>query len=657
MIRPIPPGFGPRVLGAIGLWVLYGALALLACGFVLQLPGYPYNQNEFAVFEQVEVFRQAIATGQLFPGWNPFAQQGYGAVWPFRYPRLYGNTIGLLAALLGSTLSAIKLSIPLSLTVGAIGMHQTARLLQLKLSFRIAAAGLLVFANSTYNLWLLQGNLSEFWAAMLIPWLLYGGSVSLQGSSTQRLRASLGLGLLFVLLFWSNAVIFYYALLPLLIVFAAGLISKKGLRQGASWHETLRLSVAQLLPGLSLFSSIMGGAWLGNWRLGNTTELPSMGLDYNNFYRPPLSYLADTVFRWQEVWGSTSVELSRGITITFLLILLVTGLTLNQRHHNPQERFKSLNLRFLSLCIVLTFIYIQYDWLRPLYPDQPWLLLAYFSCTLAMLVFVWQQRTPNPEVQLHAAHSSGRSLLSEPSPTLANRNLIVIVLGIMVMTFVYLQLPISLWFYLWLPQADMVQFPWRLMSFITPPLSLLLCERLDTLSSWEPKMVLANVYRGIIILVLVNQVGFGLRVQDIQYPTYAVEQLQAALEPQQLARSPQFQFEDPQLPQSPAPAPALLTLTQCQLIRTDPPLTLTQPQYLAKLTLTLDAPAPCTVELHQYPNPFLKIIAPTDATLNFTPAQTPQIQLPSGRHTLQFQTKSIWSALGSPSRLPTTSSQ
>ncbi|MGB0562167.1 MAG: hypothetical protein ACPGVO_10235 [Spirulinaceae cyanobacterium] len=632
---------GPLPLSAIALGILYSALALLACGFVLQQAGYPSNQSEWAMFQQVEVFRQAIAAGQLLPGWNPFAQQGYGALWPFRYPRLYGNVVGLLAMLLGSTIAAVKLSIPLGLTVGAIGMHQTARLLRLKLSFRIAAASLLVFANSSYNLWLLQGNLSEFWAAMLIPWLLYGGIISLPGSRQHPLRTSLGLGFLFVLLFWSNAVICYYALLPLLIVCGAGLVTDAATEPGQRRRKILGIHLARILPGLGVFSSLVGGAWLCHWRLGGTTELSQASLDYNNFYRPPLSYLADTVFRWQEVWGSTSVELGRGITITFLLILLVTGLASHQHHPSPQERFKSLNVRFLSLCIVLTFIYVQYDWLRPLYPEQPRLLLAYFCCTAAILVLVGQQR---PLTQ------AGQSLTALAA--VSERHVRVMVLGVMAMTFVYLQLPISLWFYLWLPQADSVQFPWRLLSFMTPLLILLLCERLDTLSSWEPKMALANVYRGIIIVLLVNQVAFGLRVQGIQYPTYGVAAIQAALEPQQLITAPQFQFAQPDRPTSPhTTAPALITLDHCQLLKTDPPLSLKQPQYLPPLTLRLAAQPGCTVELHQHPNPFLTITAPADAQLTITPQHTTKIELRSGQQSLQFRPRHGLTALWQPDPL------
>ncbi|NEO86938.1 MAG: hypothetical protein F6J87_22170 [Spirulina sp. SIO3F2] len=607
---------------ALILVCLYGTLALLACGLVLQVVGYPYNQSGLTIFQQVEVFRLAIASGQLLPLWNPFAQQGYGALWPFTYPRFYSNTVGILAWLLNSTIGAVKLSIPVGLTIGALGIHETTRLLRLKLSFRVAAGALLIFANSTYNLWLLSGNLSEFWLAMLIPWLFYGGMQWLRG---QR-GANWGLGGLLVLLFWSDAILFGYALIPLLIMLGAGLR-----RSPRRWPS--------VIPGLALWTIVVSSAWLCNQQLGNTTQLIRASFDYNNFYRPPLSYLADTVFRWQEVWGSTSVEMGRSIAISLILMLLITGLFVEPSRYHPRQLFKSLNLRVLFFCIILTFIYIQYDWFRPLYPEQSWVLLAYFGCTLAMIILLCRQRLESVKAELRTDRQRASS------QQFHERSFFVSLLGLTTITFIYLQLPISLWFYLWLPGAEGIQFPWRLISFITPLLILLLCERLDTLSSLEPNASLANVYRGIIIVILVNQIWFGLRVQDIEYARYSIAEVQAALQPQQLVTSPVFQFSDRQRPQSEAIAPALLTTPNCANLNAVKPSVLNQPQYIRNLTLTLEIKSNCTLELHQYPNPFLEIIPPTSAQLSQTERHTTQIKLKSGQQTIQLQRRSLFSAI------------
>lgn len=492
-----------------GLVCLYGVLALIASGGILGLEGYPYNQRGLDFFQQVEVFRLAIAAGDVLPHWNPFAQNGLGAAWPFQYPRVYGNAIALLANLIQSTYWAVKFSIPLGLMVGAIGLHKTAQTLGIKFSFCWCAATLLIFANYTYSTWLLRGELGEFWMAMLIPWLLYGCSQWFKYST----HTSIGLGLLLTILFWGNRVIFAYSLIPISLFLVT-----------LRWRSRSQTQLFHcLVPGLSLVSLLLGGNWLTHHQVDTIVTLPLTTFDYNNFYRPPLSYLADTDFQWQIIWKSISVEIGRGVSISLLLALVLTGLQLNPKFSPPVHLLKSTNIRFLCLCVILTLVYIQYDWFRPLYPEHPELLPLYFACTIFLLLALFLNRDHSPH-------------------PLTAREQTVLALNWICIIFIYLQLPISIWFYAWIPGANHLQFPWQLLSFMTPLVSLLCCERLDALSNLEAKIVLANVYRAVAIAIVAVQITFGIRVQAIQYPNYSMLNIQQALQPQQLAASSQFVF-------------------------------------------------------------------------------------------------------------------
>ena len=225
------------------LFAIYFLAACLACGNILLLDGWPLNHEGLSFFERVEVFRIAMQTGDFFPLWTPFAHNGYGSPFPFFYHRLYSTVVALIALLINSTYWSVKISIPLFLTCGAVGMHQTAKLMQLRPLSCMAAALLLIFANYTFTDWLIRGAVAEFSAFMLIPWLLYYGIKVIRVEPL----SGIGLGLVTSLLFFAHSMIFYYAMLPIIVIFALALWDKN------SKLKLLKKSVINLL----LFGAIL----------------------------------------------------------------------------------------------------------------------------------------------------------------------------------------------------------------------------------------------------------------------------------------------------------------------------------------------------------------------------------------------------------------
>ena len=105
---------------------LYLLVATLAAWCVLSIDSWPWNHDYVSTFQRVEVFRLAYLAGDFFPIWTPFGQNGYGSPFPFFYHRLYNSVVGLIA-LVCSTVTAVRISIPLMLLIGGLGMFRLAK--------------------------------------------------------------------------------------------------------------------------------------------------------------------------------------------------------------------------------------------------------------------------------------------------------------------------------------------------------------------------------------------------------------------------------------------------------------------------------------------------------------------------------------------------
>lgn len=592
------------------LLAIYLVPVLLSCWPVLHVSGYPYNQSGLHIFERVEIFRLAIESGDLFPIWTPLANQGYGSIFPLALPRLYYQTIGFLAYFLGTSELAVKVSVPLLLTLGAMGMHHTARQLGLKFTFCLSAAILLLFANHTYTNWLLRMAMSEFTAAMLIPWFIYYGLKV----SQRHPFAEFFLGIVTTLLFVADYTIASYALISMLIFLVFSWQRSQHFSQqiNAFLRRTLRLfSTALVIPLTFVWLMQKFKIW---------TYLEAIEPDtINTFYRPPLSYIADTVFDWGLTWEGASVEVGRAIAGTLIILFLLTGFFWGQKTLTYQALIKAINLRFLSVCIFLTFVYIQYDWFRPLYPEYAWVLWGYGLVTIGICIFL---------LRYFLKHFKFISL----------REKSVVCLSLIATIFLYLQLPLSLWFYESIPHSDLIFFPWKLLAFVTPSLILVLCERLDSMTRLEPKFTLANIYRGALGIILINQVLFGLRIQNIQYERYPSELLQQALTPRQLMAQVNFPF-DRELFSLPDPVESthLLASDNCQVLMMDPSLDWQRPSHFTELHLIVQAPTACTLRLRPLKIPLFNLSS--DRALK--DSDNSLIHLTTGRHQITLKRRSI----------------
>lgn len=203
--------------------------------------------------------------------------------------------------------------------------------------------------------------------------------------------------------------------------------------------------------------------------------------------------------------------------------------------------------------------------------------------------------------------------------------------GLAAAFYALLQVPLSAPFYRAVPFARLLQFPWRLVGFLTVLLVLVWAVLLEDAlrrEGWRRRLALAGV--GL-------SVGAGLVLGwKATHPRYDTEP-RAFIE-SHLARldRPWSAFE--YVPQSVlragfiAPPMPFLSARGCERMTAEPALALEGPLHFERITLTVSSPEGCVVHFNQYLTPFLATEA--DGPVRFVPTNvgTLAIQLPPDEH-------------------------
>ena len=476
--------------------------ACLACWSILFVEGWPQNHEFLSSFERAEAFRQAFKEEDFFPLWSPLGFYGYGSPLPFFYHRLHSTFVALLSFVTGSVYWALKLSIPILLVVGALGIERLARCLAISSPFRLAAGVLLLFSSYTLTDWLIRGAMAEFTASMLLPWLFYYGLLVIRES-----RGRTGLGITLVLLFYSHSVIFFYSMFFLMFLAFSWALDQRSDSKG-TMVGLLRLFFVPLVIVLTLcgpyaLSVVLLAKWFNIRSLQEGYYVPTKQ------FRPFLRYLYDINFSWGAGWGGYSVELGRA-PLFALCILASAGVK------------KRINLE-----------------IKRVLP----------------LVF------------------SG-------------------------LFFLYLQTPISRTFYLYFPGASFIQFPWRLLAFLTPILIILTVYIADKCFLTSRALVTS-----VISIALIYQSVFGIRAQVIRYDRFSRTLIEERLG---LVELKFFEFLPRDFTQAiTPPRRKLLQIANCEVVSQTPERDLTQTFHFRRIELELIARDSCTVYLNQFATPFI----------------------------------------------------
>ena len=169
------PGSSPRWVTECVFAVLVAAAGLLVLSPVLRRSGWPLNQGSTAPLLLVQIYAAHFHHLDFFPVWSSSDAYGMGSPVLLYYHRTFFYVAGLLMAVGDLSLKAsVVTTIAMFLFVGAYGMRQALRVVTDNVLLCTVGSLGFLFTNYTFTDWLFpRGDLAEFSAVMVVPWLLY----------------------------------------------------------------------------------------------------------------------------------------------------------------------------------------------------------------------------------------------------------------------------------------------------------------------------------------------------------------------------------------------------------------------------------------------------------------------------------------------------
>ena len=159
----------------VGYAVLVAAAAALVLSPVLRRSGWPLNQGTTAPLLLVQMYAAHIRHLDLFPVWSSTDGIGMGSPVLLYYHRAFYYLAGTIYALTGVSLKAsVVITMAIFLAIGAYGMRRALTLVTTSRFLCVVGSLGFLFTNYVFTDWLdPRGDLAEFAALMIVPWLLY----------------------------------------------------------------------------------------------------------------------------------------------------------------------------------------------------------------------------------------------------------------------------------------------------------------------------------------------------------------------------------------------------------------------------------------------------------------------------------------------------
>ena len=162
-------------------WVyeaVYAVLVLAAAALILSLvgrrSGWPLGGQFFNELILVPLYAAHFRHLDFFPVWSSTDGLGLGTPVLLFYQKAFFYVSGVIYILLGGELKpTLVLSVGIFLAIGAYGMRRALEMVtDIRLLQVVGSVGFL-FTNYVFTDWLTRGDLPEFSAMMIVPWLLF----------------------------------------------------------------------------------------------------------------------------------------------------------------------------------------------------------------------------------------------------------------------------------------------------------------------------------------------------------------------------------------------------------------------------------------------------------------------------------------------------
>ncbi len=370
--------------------VAFAALTIAAAALILSLvgrqSGWPTGQAFSSPFILTQMYAAHFRHHDFFPIWSSSDAYGMGSPVLLYYQKTFFYVSGLFYILTGNSLkSAFVLSIALFLIIGSYGMRAAlGTITRRKLLVTVGALGFL-FSNYVFTDWLVRGDLPEFTALMLVPWLLYWCL-----NLVINRRVSFVLIPTLVLLVNAHNAIALVSVFTLLITFTT-FAATAGLAGLRAVFRRLFIAVggATVLLAPILLAELRFSAF---YDPAAKVDLPAANESvFQNFYRP-IAYLYNSSYHWlrdtHNARRPIGVQIDFSIWIPIALAVLA-GLTLlvasrMKRTHSGFGRYFNGPAMVVLLASFGLYLFLQlsasadvYRVLKPLMViDYPYRMLA-----------------------------------------------------------------------------------------------------------------------------------------------------------------------------------------------------------------------------------------------------------------------------------------
>jgi hypothetical protein len=376
----------------------YAAVVLFAITVALvpvwTRAGWPLNQGTTGPLLLVQFYAAHFRHLDFFPVWSSSDGIGLGTPILLYYHRLFYYVAGLIYTVAGGGLKqSVELTLAIFLVVGAYGMRRAIGVVTQSRLLRVIGSIGFLFTNYAFTDWLdPRGDLAEFSALMLVPWLLYWCL-----NLVQRRAVSLSLIPVMVLLVNAHsavALICLFTLAVALIVFVA-VVGLQGLRAALRRLLICFVATALLLAPLLVAQLRFSDAY--DPATKNEAAAP-IWLEFIGFGR----YLVDTSYRWTTIgqippFGNL-VQIDYAIWVPLAAALLVAVVFAARRSlgRGPRRWVTDRPVMAFLVGSLAIYLFLQlraskfvYRLLTPLQViNFPWRMLAFITPIGILLVAI-----------------------------------------------------------------------------------------------------------------------------------------------------------------------------------------------------------------------------------------------------------------------------
>lgn len=359
-------------------WLFWGsaaAAAIVSLSPVLRHTGWPLNHDFANSMHRVEVYAAHFRRGDVFPIWSASDGYGLGSALPLYYQKLFYYITATVFVIIGGHVKAcILLGLFTFFMVGAYGMKRCVALLSSSRLLTYSAPIAFIFTNYTYTNWLVRGDMAEFSAAMLIPWITWW---CLKLLRDKEIHYSLII-IMLALFFAHNAI----------AMLATAMIGVALVMHVSSDRKNLRVTVYRLLVSACAGAVVLAPLFLIQLEFSRfydpSVKITESGYTPDGHFLPWTHYFYDPNYHWLHNWSTLTPQIDFGITfgVIGLVILPVIYALAGQKKRSLLNQKLQFSI-FLSTCFVL-YLFLQfpisrvaYDAIKPLQLIQfPWRMLS-----------------------------------------------------------------------------------------------------------------------------------------------------------------------------------------------------------------------------------------------------------------------------------------